>query len=51
MDVEEFQSVDTNFNLPYIGKLYVGTEKLEKYKRLKKIYENVKNKRNKASRL
>ena len=51
MGIEEFNSVDTNFNIPYIGKLYVGIEKIEKYKRKKENYENVKNKRNKANGL
>ena len=48
---EEFDSTVTNFNLPYIGKLYVDYEKIEKYRRQLKFYEDVKAKRNKASRL
>ena len=52
MDMGEFNSVDTNFNLPYIGKLYVGTEKMEKYKRRKENFKkNVRTKENKANGL
>ena len=52
MDMGEFNSVDTNFNLPYIGKLYVGTEKMEKYKRRKENFKkNVRPKENKANGL
>lgn len=52
MDIDEFNSVDTNFNLPYIGKLYVGTEKMEKYKRkLENFKKNVRAKENQANGL
>lgn len=49
---EEFDSLDTNINIPYLGKLYVEYEKIEKYRRhLKYIEEHVKAKENKADRL
>lgn len=52
MNIDEFNSVDTNFNLPYIGKLYVGTEKMEKYKRkLENFKKNVRAKENQADGL
>lgn len=41
---------DTNFNIPYIGKLYVDKELIQKYKRQLKFYEDVKDKKNKADR-
>ena len=39
---EEFDSIVTNFNIPYIGKLYVGYDRVEKYKRQFKCYKDVK---------
>ena len=48
---EEFNSLDTNFNLPYLGKLYVRYEKIEKYRRQQKYLENVKAENDKADRL
>ena len=47
---EEFKEVTTNFNIPYIGKLYVDYDKIEKYKRQLKRYENGRVKKNQASR-
>lgn len=47
---EEFKEATTNFNIPYIGKLYVDYDKIEKYKRQLKRYENARAKKNKASR-
>ena len=48
---EEFNSTDTNFNLPYLGKLYVEYEKIEKYKRqMKYLEEHVKAKKNQTDR-
>ena len=48
---EEFDSLTTNFNLPYLGKLYVEYYKIEKYKRQRKYLEEyVKAKENKADR-
>ena len=46
MTQEEFESVDTNFNIPHIGKLYVENDKLERYKRQLKFYQDVKAKKN-----
>ncbi len=51
MDKEEFDSTVANFNLPYIGKLYASYDKVEKYKRQLKFYQDVKAKENKANRL
>lgn len=48
---EEFESTIHNFNLPYIGKLYVEYEKIENYKRYLKHYENARAKKNQANRL
>ena len=48
---EEFNATDTNFNLPYLGKLYVEYEKIEKNRRRLKYLENVKAEKNKANRL
>ena len=50
LNKEEFKEVTTNFNIPYIGKLYVDYDKIEKYKRQLKKYENVRVKKNQASR-
>ena len=48
---EEFNSTALNFNLPYLGKLYVEYEKIEKYRRRLKYLEDVKAKENQADRL
>lgn len=49
MSEEDFSKVATNFNIPYIGKLYTGYDKIEKYRRKIKYLENhVKVKGNKA---
>lgn len=48
---EEFDSIDKNFNIPYIGKLYMDYDKLQKYKRRINNYQNAKVKENKADRL
>lgn len=45
MTEEEFSSVDHNFNIPFIGKLYVDYEKIEKYNRQLKFYQDVKAKK------
>jgi hypothetical protein len=51
MSEEEFNSTTTNFNIPYIGKLYADYNKIIKYKQRLKQYENAKGKENKANRL
>ena len=51
MSEEEFNSTTTNFNIPYIGKLYADYNKVIKYKQRLKQYENAKGKENKANRL
>ena len=51
MTEEEFNESTTNFNSPYIGKLYVDYNKIENYKRQLKRYENVRSEKNKASGL
>ena len=48
---EEFNSTDLNFNLPYLGKLYVEYEKIEKFRRQLKYIENAKAEKDKADRL
>ena len=48
---EEFNSLDINFNLPYLGKLYVKYEKIERYRRRLKYLENVKTEESEADRL
>ena len=50
MSLEELKSIDTNFNIPFIGKLYVDYETIQKYNRQLKFYQNVKCKKNKANR-
>lgn len=47
---EELVSIESNFNLPYIGKLYVDYEKIEKYKRKLKYIQDAGIKRNKTNR-
>lgn len=47
---EEFNSTDTNFNLPALGKLYVIYPKIEKYRRKLKEKNDVKAENDKASR-
>ena len=49
--MEEFNSTDTNLNIPYIGKLYVGTERMEYYNWKKEKYKNARTKENKANGL
>ena len=51
MSKEEFDSAVSNFNLPYIGKLYVDYERIERYKRQLNYYQDAKTKENKANRL
>ena len=43
---EEYESTDMNFNIPYIGKLYVDYDKVQKRKNhLKYVRDNVKTKK------
>jgi len=51
MTKEEFDSVITNFNIPYLGKLYVVYDRIENFKRKQKIIQDVKAENDKASRL
>lgn len=48
---EEYHSTVSNINLPYLGKLYVDYNKLEKYHKERNLYKNVKAKEIKANRL
>ena len=48
--VEDLSSVDTNLNIPYLGKLYVSNVKIKKYQ-YKKVSENVRVKESEANRL
>ena len=48
---EEYNSTVSNINLPYLGKLYVDYNKLEKYHKERNLYKNVKAKENKANGL
>lgn len=48
---EELETVTTNFNLPYFGKLYVDYDKILKYRKQLNYYENVKHKINKTHRV
>ena len=50
MTQEEVSNTKTNFNIPYIGKFYVKYDKINKYKRQLKYYQDVKAKENKANR-
>ena len=43
--IEEELSVPTNFNIPYIGKLYVDYDKVRKYNNQLNYYQNVKSKK------
>lgn len=50
MSEEDFKENTTNFNIPYIGKLYTNYEKIQKYNRKVKYFkDNVSSKRNKTS--
>lgn len=51
MSEEEFNAADTNFNIPYIGKLYVNYEKIEKFRKHLKIIQDAEAKKNQANRL
>jgi hypothetical protein len=51
IDKEEFDSIVTNFNIPYIGKLYVGYGRVEKYKKQFKKKRNDKVEENQANGL
>lgn len=46
---DDFPTLITNFNIPYIGKLHTNYEKIEKYKRKLKFLENVKAKGNQTN--
>lgn len=47
MEEQDFKEVSTNFNIPYIGKLYTNYDKIKKYnKKVKYLQDHVKNKRN-----
>lgn len=50
MSEDELCSTETNFNLPYIGKLYTDYEKIQKLKRQQNFYENVTIKKNQTHR-
>ena len=45
---EEFDTLDLNFNLPFLGKLYVEYYKVEKYKRKLKEREYAETEESKA---
>jgi hypothetical protein len=47
----EFDSTVSNFNLPFLGKLYVDYKKLAKYHEQRKLYKDVKAKESEANRL
>lgn len=51
MTVEELESTVSNFNLPFLGKLYVDQNKFKAYRKQVKVYKDVKVKENKAYRL
>jgi hypothetical protein len=42
---EEFNSITTNFNIPYIGKLYTSYNKIQKYNKKLNYYKDVRNKK------
>ena len=47
MKEEDIKDIVTNFNIPYIGKLYTSHEELEKYNNKLKYFKNyVKTKEN-----
>lgn len=48
---EQFNNLTTNFNIPYIGKLYVDYGRIRNYNNQLKNYQHVRNKENKANRL
>lgn len=51
MSEEELASTITNFNIPYIGKLYVSYDKVQRYRNQLNYYKtNVRAKRNKTNR-
>ena len=51
LNKEEYDSTVSNINLPFLGKLYVDYNKLEKYHKERKLYRDVKSKENKANGL
>ena len=51
MSKEEFNSVDINFNLPLLGKLFVEYDKIERHRRHLKYLENAKIEESEANRL
>ena len=50
MSEDEFDHTNTNFNIPYIGKLYTDYDKIKKYNNQLNYYRNVKAKKNQANR-
>lgn len=50
MSEKDFQKIPTNFNIPYIGKLYTNYEKIQKYNRkVKYLKDHAKVKDHKTS--
>ena len=47
---EELCKTETNFNIPYIGKLYVDYDKIQKHRNRLNYLHNDKLKKNKANR-
>lgn len=47
-DEEGFGELTTNFNIPYIGKLYVDYNRVKRYNNQLKFYQNVRAKKNQA---
>lgn len=48
---DELNTLTTNINIPYIGKLYVDNKKIAYYKKQLNYYQNDKAEENKADRL
>ena len=48
---DEFDTLTTNFNIPYIGKLYASYDKIQKHNNQIKYCQDVKAKKNQANRL
>ena len=46
---EGFGELTTNFNIPYIGKIYADYKRIKKYNNQLKFYQNVRAKKNQAN--
>lgn len=50
-ELDNIDSLTTNFNIPFIGKLYTNKDRILKYKNQLNYYNHVRNQKDKTNRL